>query len=409
MQTVRALWGTLLCTYLIAGAVDAARAQDVPASRVAPAPSQVEPPALPSSPRAAPQTPGITPPEAPAFPQGAEKLSFVLLGFDIEGEFDEFVAAKRELAAPLIGKRVTVAQIFDFATKLQAAYVGAGYLLARVVVAPQELNEKARVKIQVIDEFIERLEVEALPAFVRGRVAAVLQPLLHKRHLLQRELERRLLIASDTPGLDLRTTFAAGEEIGGSVLILAGPYRAITASAYIDNAMPRVYGTTQTVALLGFNSVLGLGERISVSATGLPVRNFGTEFPTRRFVQAAFAMPLGIDGLKFFAATTDGRTTPVVVPEAATQGVFRQTNVVLGYDAVKLRDFQLTLSGRLDLTYERIHSIVFNPPISLSLDQVRPVRASIDGNWRLRDTDTNIVFGATVSRGLNALGSAHHR
>ena len=206
MQTVRALWGTLLCTYLIAGAVDAARAQDVPASRVAPAPSQVEPPALPSSPRAAPQTPGITPPEAPAFPQGAEKLSFVLLGFDIEGEFDEFVAAKRELAAPLIGKRVTVAQIFDFATKLQAAYVGAGYLLARVVVAPQELNEKARVKIQVIDGFIERLEVEALPAFVRGRVAAVLQPLLHKRHLLQRELERRLLIASDTPGLDLRTT-----------------------------------------------------------------------------------------------------------------------------------------------------------------------------------------------------------
>ena len=405
MQTVRALWGTLLCTYLIAGAVDAARAQDVPASRVAPAPSQVEPPALPSSPRAAPQTPGITPPEAPAFPQGAEKLSFVLLGFDIEGEFDEFVAAKRELAAPLIGKRVTVAQIFDFATKLQAAYVGAGYLLARVVVAPQELNEKARVKIQVIDGFIERLEVEALPAFVRGRVAAVLQPLLHKRHLLQRELERRLLIASDTPGLDLRTTFAAGEEIGGSVLILAGPYRAITASAYIDNAMPRVYGTTQTVALLGFNSVLGLGEQISVSATGLPVRNFGTEFPTRRFVQAAFAMPLGIDGLKFFAATTDGRTTPVVVPEAATQGVFRQTNVVLGYDAVKLRDFQLTLSGRLDLTYERIDSIVFNPPISLSLDQVRPVRASIDGNWRLRDTDTNIVFGATVSRGLNALGA----
>ena len=405
MQTVRALWGTLLCTYLIAGAVDAARAQDVPASRVAPAPSQVEPPALPSTPRAAPQTPGITPPEAPAFPQDAEKLSFVLLGFDIEGEFDEFVAVRRELAAPLVGRRVTVADVFTFATKLQAAYVGAGYLLARVVVAPQELNEQARVKIQVIDGFIERLEVEALPVPVRGRVAAVLQPLLYKRHLLQRELERRLLIASDTPGLDLRTTFAAGKEIGGSVLILAGPYRAITASAYIDNAMPRVYGTTQTVALLGFNSVLGLGEQISVSATGLPVRNFGTEFPTRRFVQAAFAMPLGIDGLKFFAATTDGRTTPVVPPEAATQGVFRQTNVVLGYDAVKLRDFQLTLSGRLDLTYERINSIVFNPPISLSLDQVRPVRASIDGNWRLRDTDTNIVFGATVSRGLNALGA----
>ncbi len=76
----------------------------------------------------------------------AEKLSFVLLGFDIEGEFDEFVAIRHELAAPLIGRRVTVAEIFDFATKLQAAYVRAGYLLVRVVVTPQELGERARVK-----------------------------------------------------------------------------------------------------------------------------------------------------------------------------------------------------------------------------------------------------------------------
>ena len=74
-------------------------------------------------------------------------MSFELLGFDIVGEFDEFVAVRRELAAPLVGRRVTVADVFNFATKLQAAYVGAGYLLARVVVAPQELNEKARVKI----------------------------------------------------------------------------------------------------------------------------------------------------------------------------------------------------------------------------------------------------------------------
>jgi hemolysin activation/secretion protein len=292
-SSTRAFWRTLLCVYVVAGAVDAARAQDAPVSQIAPAPSQVEPPSLPNVPQAARQIPGVTPPEAPAFPQDADKLSFELLGFDIVGEFDEFVAVRRELAAPLIGKRVTVADVFNFATKLQAAYVGAGYLLARVVVAPQELNEKARVKIQVIDGFIERLEVEALPAFVRGRVAAVLQPLVNKRRLLQRELERRLLLAGDTPGLDLRSTFAAGEQIGGSVLILTGPYRAITASAYIDNAMPRVYGTTQTVALLGFNSVLGLGEQISVSATGLPVRNFGTEFPTRRFVQAALQCRLG--------------------------------------------------------------------------------------------------------------------
>ena len=87
----------------------------------------------------------------------------------MEGEFEEFVAIRRELAAPLIGKRVTVAQIFDFATKLQEAYVGAGYLLVRVVVVPQELGERARVKIRVIDGFLERIDVSALPSAVRNR------------------------------------------------------------------------------------------------------------------------------------------------------------------------------------------------------------------------------------------------
>jgi len=209
----------------------------------------------------------------------------VLTGFDIEGEFEEFVAIRRELAAPLIGKRVTVAQVFDFATKLQEAYVQAGYLLVRVVVVPQELAEAARVKIRVIDGFIERIDVTALPGAVQNRIAAVLAPLFQKRHLTQNELERRLLLAADTPGLELRSTFAPGQEIGGSVLILTGLHRPVSVSAYIDNAMPVTFGTLQNVGLLALNSVLGAGEQITVSATGYPGRDFATEFPTRRFLR----------------------------------------------------------------------------------------------------------------------------
>ncbi|MGA7490602.1 MAG: ShlB/FhaC/HecB family hemolysin secretion/activation protein [Xanthobacteraceae bacterium] len=300
---------------------------------------------------------------------------------------------------------MTVAEIFTFANKLQEAYVGAGYLLARVVVVPQELGERARVKIQVIDGFIERVDATALPAAVRARVAAVLGPLLRMGHLRQRDLERRLLLAGDTPGLELRSTFAAGEEIGGSVLIATGKYRPVGANLYSDNAMPVTFGTTQGVALLALNSVLGVGEQITVSATGFPNRNFANEFPVRRFLTGSVVVPLGIDGWKLLVATADGRTTPNVVAAAATQGIFRQSSVALAYDLVRSRDALVTVSGRLDLTYERIDALVVNPPVSLSLDQVRPIRATVEGNFRLQDTDTNIIFGATVSRGLNALGA----
>jgi len=397
---MRLLRRILLWTLFVAGAGDLAQAQVV-----APAPSQVTPPRLPTEPRPAPQIPGVKPPEAPAFPADAEKLSFVLTGFDLEGEFEEFVATRRELAAPLIGKRVTVAQIFEFATKLQEAYVQAGYLLVRVVVAPQELAETARVKIRVIDGFIERIDVSALPGAVQNRIAAVLAPLFQKRHLTQNELERRLLLAADTPGLELRSTFAPGEEIGGSVLILTGLHRPVSVSAYIDNAMPVTFGTLQNVGLLALNSVLGAGEQITVSATGYPGHEFATEWPTRRFLQGALVFPVGIDGWKMLIAGTDGRTTPRVNLDAQTQGVYRQNSYVLAYDAVKKRDFQLTFSGRFDATYERVDFIVLNPPVSLHLDQVRPIRGSVDGAWRLPEVDMSILFGATVSRGLNALGA----
>ena len=161
------------------------------AQNLVPAPSQVAPPVI------APVTPAprISLPQVPAgaaTPEQAKALFFVLTGLDIEGEFPELAAARTELAAALIGKRISVAELFDFANKLQQAYVNAGYPLARVVTLPQEIGKQARVKLKVIDGFVERIEAEALPWNVRNRVLDVLSRLIRKPHLTQAELERQL-------------------------------------------------------------------------------------------------------------------------------------------------------------------------------------------------------------------------
>src|SRR5580698_6818063 len=69
-----------------------------------PAPSQVQPPVI------APATGGghIAIPQVPAgtqIPAQAKTLSFQLLGFDIQGGFDEFAAQTAGLEKPLVGKR----------------------------------------------------------------------------------------------------------------------------------------------------------------------------------------------------------------------------------------------------------------------------------------------------------------
>jgi hemolysin activation/secretion protein len=211
-----------------------------------PAPSQVEPPVI------APPSGGgrIALPQVPAgaqIPAQAKKLSFKLLGFDVAGEFEELAPARHEIEGPLVGKRITVADVFEFADRLQQIYVRAGYPLARVVILPQEFEKSARIKLRVIDGFVERMDLGAISPNVRDRVAAVLAPLVHRTHLKQSELERQLLIAGEAPGLVLNAVFAAGKDVGGSVLVLAGRYRPVSASVYSDNSLPAVFGTGQVV------------------------------------------------------------------------------------------------------------------------------------------------------------------
>jgi hemolysin activation/secretion protein len=373
-------------------------------AQVVPAPSQVAPPVI------APPSGGgrIAIPQVPAgaqVPEQAKKLSFKLLGFDIQGEFPEFAASFQEIAKPLVGKRVTVADIFVIADKLQQIYVKAGYPLVRVVIPSQEFEGSARIKLRVIDGFVERMELDALGSQVRGRVAAVLAPLQRKTHLKQSELERRLLIAGEAPGLILNATFAAGKEVGGSVLVLTGPYRPVSASLYIDNDMPTVFGTGQAVGTVSFNSLFGLGEQFTVSAAGLPDANFVNEFPTRRYLSGWGFIPLGIDGWRFEFGGTDGITTPRVDPSVATKGLYNEGYAKIAYEAIKARDFELTLNERLDAANEEIESLVVSPAEALSSDRVRALRTGIDGIWRRRESGTTVIFGSDYSHGLDALGA----
>ncbi len=373
-------------------------------AQAVPSPSQVAPPVI------APPSGGghIAIPQVPAgaqIPAQAKTLRFKLLGFDIKGEFPELVAQRKTLEAPLVGRQITVAQVFEFADALQQIYAKAGYTLARVITLPQEFAGATRIKLRVIDGFVERFDLDALPWPVHGRVASVLAPLQDKTHLQQAELERRLLIAGEAPGLVLNATFAPGKQVGGSVLVLTGRYRPVSLSVYMDNDMPRVFGTGQGVVTASTNSWLGLGEQLTVNVAGLPDKDFDSEFPTRRYLGGIFSIPIGIDGWKFELGGTDGITTPRVDPTVATKGVYNEGYAKLSYELFKRRDYELIVNERLDAANEQIETLLFTPPLPLSSDRVRALRTGADGIWRLRESGTTVNYGANYSRGLDALGA----
>jgi hemolysin activation/secretion protein len=375
------------------------------AQTAAPPPSQVRPPII------VPPSGGgrIGIPQVPAgaqIPGEANKLTFKLLGFDIQGEFPELAAQRKEIASPLIGKTITLAKVFELADKLQQIYVRAGYPLVRVVLLPQEFADSARIKLRIIDGFVERMDLNAIGTPVRGRVASVLEPLVRKTHLQESELERRLLLAGEAPGLILNATFVAGKEVGGSVLVLTGRYRAISASVYADDAMPAAFGTGQVVTTASENGLAGLGEQLAVSVAGNPEHDFFRDNPNRRYLSATYTMPLGIDGWKLELFATDGRTTPyVTIPGTETFGVLDQGHVKVVYEAIKSRDAELAFNAMFEPTDESLESIALTPAVPISLDRIRPVRFGFDAIWRQRTEGLTVNYGAQFSQGLDALGA----
>jgi hemolysin activation/secretion protein len=100
---------------------------------------------------------GREPLQAPA---GAEKLSFIAGHVTITGAFPEFDSETRTFIAAVQGRRVTVARIYELANAMEEAYARAGYVLVRVMVPEQKLNDHGPLKIVVVDGFIEKVQVD---------------------------------------------------------------------------------------------------------------------------------------------------------------------------------------------------------------------------------------------------------
>src|ERR1700722_1781359 len=88
--------------------------------------------------------------EGPAPPAGAEKLFIQLSGVSVDGGFDALAKATRALEAKLTGRRISGSEIFAAPRELETAYANAGYVLVRVALPPQTLDDGDRLKLVVI-------------------------------------------------------------------------------------------------------------------------------------------------------------------------------------------------------------------------------------------------------------------
>jgi hemolysin activation/secretion protein len=227
-------------------------------------------------PQAAPPPPqfdfSIQAPERSPVPRAVDAIRFNLRDIRIVGAVSLPPEQFRPLYERLLGRTVTLGDIYDVAGAIEAAYRSAGYLLVRAYVPPQHVKDGV-FTIRVVEGYVASTWVKGGGDHERAQVRAYLEPLLHERPLRLATIERALLLANDIPGVSATGVLRpAPQAQGASELVVTIVQPQLSGGLAVDNRGSRFSGIWTVTGTAAVNSLFGndqLSAAVSVSPHAL--------------------------------------------------------------------------------------------------------------------------------------------
>lgn len=284
---------------LIAGPVSA---QERPGFRPGTESERLAPPLQP---KAAPDI-SVPPGTGQIIPPEAEAIKFTLSAVTIQGSTVYGDQDLLPLYQELLGKEVSLGDVYRLAAALTLKYREDGYVLSKAVV-PQQRVRNGSVLITVIEGYIDGINVEG-DEWVRGRVLAYVEKVLEKRPLNIADLERYLLLANDAAGITAKSVIRPSpKNHGASELTVIAEHNPIAAAVSRDNYGSKYIGLLTDTVDLTTKSLTGWGDRISIKE----VR--GHPLDTMRLRQLNTALPIGNEGLTVNFEASYARSRPIYI------------------------------------------------------------------------------------------------
>ena len=344
-------------------------------------------------------TGGMTP------PAGAENLSVTLASVTLEGGFSEVSGQTDAVIRRLQGKSITLAEIYAAASEIEAIHGRAGFVLARAAVPPQDLHDGGALRLIIVDGFVEAVDVSRLPRRVRKAVAARSARLIGRRHLTLGQIEQPLLITSQTPGLNLKSTLVRGKEPGGTMLVLEGTQRLLSGNIGADNQLDPSLDNWSITAQVSVNSALGLGEQIyGFASSGYDIGRLFSGDVRERVLGGGVLLPIGGGRLTLNPETSFSRTRPLPVPGAPpTLGDLHRLTLRAGYALSRTRTSDLAVSAAIEQLEESNKVPTFGAAGVLSRDRYLSARLGISTD-RFGPGARSYTLSAQLSQGLGDAG-----
>jgi hemolysin activation/secretion protein len=248
------------------------------------------------------------------------------------------------LIADAEGKELALGDLRALAARLTQHYRSHGYLLARAYLPAQDVKN-GEVNIGILEGRLGQIEIHN-GAGIGGAALAPLSPLGEDAVTRDSTLERGLLLLSDVPGVEVKSTLRPGATPGTSDLLVdVAPGRRITGSVDADNFGDRFSGQSRLGATANVNNPLQLGDQVSLRAV---VSDEGMTY-----VRGSYQLPVNRWGTRVGLAASDvhyhlGKSVAVLdaTGEARTSSLYLQHPLI--------RSRSLNLNGQFQYDHMKL-------------------------------------------------------
>lgn len=226
-------------------------------------------------------------PAAPARSGAAAPAESIVAGaIRVEGATELPPAVFAAAIEPYLGRPLSPEDLRALARDVAGAARNAGFGLATAWVPRQSLA--AGILRVTLDE--GRIDAVEVAGAARAAVEARLAPLATGRPLRTAELERRLLIAGDLPGVSLGRPRIV-RRLGRNFLVVSTGFDRVRGRATIDNSGTSAIGPVRARLTVDLNGLIATGDRLSIGGVVTPLQP--REF---QFAQAGYSIPVGRNG-----------------------------------------------------------------------------------------------------------------
>lgn len=217
----------------------------------------------------------------------------------------------KRVADEFVGRTITFDELEALVAKINGLYEERGYLTARALVPPQEIQEGI-VRIRLVEAEVGRINIESqyvYPWYLKSRLSAREGELLKLP-----ELRDDLNFLNRTSEITGRADLAPGENVGETdVTIRVEEPDRTSIRGYVDNLGNRTTGRERIGTIVNLFSPLGITDRLTLNAAlsegtvsgfasySVPVPFHGARFEVRyarndlEVIEGQFA-DLGIEG-----------------------------------------------------------------------------------------------------------------